>query len=799
MNFPTPILGEIIYRGGMNFWWALALAIVAVILVAVVYLRESMKMNPLQRIAMAALRCLAILGIIFLLRKPVIVSDIAADKTLPIAVLIDNSQSMNQRDPRTAPIDRERAAIAFGEFNTPNDDAKLPTRFEVVKAVFQNPELKLRQGLASKGPLQEYFFGSSLHGAGKDWEKSDKPAEENQTALLSSINELLKRDENDLPSAIVVATDGIDNSSKTSWESVAKICKKLGVPLHIYGVAGGVTPMLRLKSVAVKDTVLMEDEVRVPFHWKSQGITSGDVILSLTLDGVSIASKTIAAKEGEDIDDYLNFILTKKNSKVGKHEIIASIKQVGGKQEDALVRNVQVVESKVKVLYVESSPRWEFKFLQRYLNREWESDAKGDKYKSVEATYILTSTDDREKTKVAPPFMANFPRDRRELFAYDMIIIGDVDSKFFTDAQLKLIVEFVEEGGGLVMIAGRRANPATYLNTPLAKIMPIEFEAKKFPIDDAQKQVLYQPKLSDMGQREPMMMLGDNKLENQKTWAKLPGWFWYYPIKELKPLAFSLLDHPKDEIDDPLATGKEKKRPMPLISLQTTSKNGSVMFFATDETWRWRFNEADKVFGRFWGQVIYKVGVPHMLGNKSQFIPTDTDFIKGEEGRVYARLFTTDNHARTDAKVMARLERNGGVKKGEEADIDVAFTPVKNQPGVYSAPIKRSQAGDYTLRFSESFPDSPILPIRVSYSTEDEQAPGNLNEAALTVLASNTDGKFYREGNLKDLVGEIKTKTVKLNPPPRRETLLWTRWYALAAIVALLTLEWLIRKFSNLS
>ena len=32
---------------------------------------------------------------------------------------------------------------------------------------------------------------------------------------------------------------------------------------------------------------------------------------------------------------------------------------------------------------------------------------------------------------------------------------------------------------------------------------------------------------------------------------------------------------------------------------------------------RWRFNAQDKHFVRFWGQLIYQAGLPHMLGNNS--------------------------------------------------------------------------------------------------------------------------------------------------------------------------------------
>ena len=50
--------------------------------------------------------------------------------------------------------------------------------------------------------------------------------------------------------------------------------------------------------------------------------------------------------------------------------------------------------------------------------------------------------------------------------------------------------------------------------------------------------------------------------------------------------------------------------------------------------------------------------------------------------------------------------------------------------------------------------------------------------------------------------GEIAAREVKpqtMSFMQRKETLLWTYWPVWAAVVCLFTLEWLLRKFSNLS
>ena len=69
----------------------------------------------------------------------------------------------------------------------------------------------------------------------------------------------------------------------------------------------------------------------------------------------------------------------------------------------------------------------------------------------------------------------------------DLLVIGDVDANYFTAEQRTWIKDFVAEGGGLVVIAGRLHAPATWLCTPLADVLPVEFPSVKFPLDAARR------------------------------------------------------------------------------------------------------------------------------------------------------------------------------------------------------------------------------------------------------------------------------------------------------------------------
>ena len=93
--------------------------------------------------------------------------------------------------------------------------------------------------------------------------------------------------------------------------------------------------------------------------------------------------------------------------------------------------------------------------------------------------------------------------------------------------------------------------------------------------------------------------------------------------------------------------------------------------------------------------------------------------------------------------------------------------------------------------------ETATLDYRVTLPPEHELAPGPMNEEGLRKLAEETGGKFYREEDLYRLADDVQPRTVTFTQ--RKETLLWTYWPVWALIVGLFTVEWVVRKFSNMS
>ena len=106
------LFAELAFRGWFPMWIATIMGIVAVVAVVLMYRREAGRLPVVTRIFAAVLRATALATILFLLMRPSWLSETRGERLRPISLLIDDSQSMTTRDPRTTYPDKWRAAVA---------------------------------------------------------------------------------------------------------------------------------------------------------------------------------------------------------------------------------------------------------------------------------------------------------------------------------------------------------------------------------------------------------------------------------------------------------------------------------------------------------------------------------------------------------------------------------------------------------------------------------------------------------------------------------------------------------------
>lgn len=874
----APVFAELQRRGWFPLWLAITLAVLGLAIVGVLYLREAGRLGLVPRLSMAVVRGAIVLVVAFLLLRPVWVAQDAGQQPRPIVVLLDISQSMASEDPRPDPLDQGRAAIAFGlvepdQLPTAEQLATLTdprlnrsSRLDVARAALTNPKLDLLRRLAQRGgPLEVYTFGS--HRTGYSWTSTDwltgLKADEPKTALVESVFELFNRDDNDLPAAVVVITDGRENAGPRSLDDLERECARRKIPIHVYGVGSSAFGQLNAAfgtaatdpatagsaqvgaAVDVPNTLFVDDLAAIPIRYTIKGLTRGTANIVLKYGDRVVLSEdhkfTLTPTEvrtGKTFTQVLKFTPTKQDAESKKQEYSATIRVTAGTGPRAevithtIARPAQVINRKLKVLVIDSLPRFDFRFLQRALLRD----------RLIEAKFYLTEGD-KAAMRASPPFNPEEPFDphypwlaelahelngtlnmdrdefRKLLFAFDLLILGDVPAKYFSRDQQEVIKEFVTEGGGLIHIAGRWHAPAGWANdprdgpaaptNPISDVLPVEFAPVRFPIQALDNPVGFVPVLAPAAARTQIVALDDDPAENAELWGKpgtpsgtpnekrLKPMYWYYPVTKLKPAADVFLVHPTDRTPAP------DDKPMPLLVGHHYGK-GYVLFVGFDDTWRWRFNTAEKLFGRFWTQAVYTAGIPRIVGTKQTQISTSTQTPKiGKTGEIYVRAFDENFKPLLAEEIEGTLEKVA-LLDGKAPDPNepgrvttLKFRKVPGVDGEYVVTVPYNHEGQFKLTVDPKNNQPATLSYQVTYEDNDERAPGALDAPAMLKLAKATGvDKLYREEDLLKLPDEVQPQFAPYQR--RQELLLWNRW-ALVLLIGLLTLEWVLRKFNGLS
>jgi hypothetical protein len=134
---------------------------------------------------------------------------------------------------------------------------------------------------------------------------------------------------------------------------------------------------------------------------------------------------------------------------------------------------------KVKLLFVEGGLRPGFAPIKRALKNDPRIQLV-DRYKADKELKHYRGT-----KNIGGHSFGFYPDSKEVLFDFDAIIFGNVDASHFTKQQLENTVEFVRtRGGGFLMLGGSKSLgnsllENSYINTPIAQMLPVELELGK--------------------------------------------------------------------------------------------------------------------------------------------------------------------------------------------------------------------------------------------------------------------------------------------------------------------------------
>lgn len=770
----SPQISRDVERAQLAFaanWGAAALALalaVAVLWFGYQYHRDGSRPSWRIKGLLLALRLVAVSALVAMLLQPTLRITQSTAQRPTVVLLFDNSLSMGMRDAHL-PVERASRLEAVLK----QDPTRL-TRDEIANELFSG---KVLGSLAARFDLRAYTFGSEAHplaiatkSASPRVSIQPDPVHGNSTQVGEALRRALDDVAGQPVAALLVVGDGGHNLGESPLTE-ARRAREQGISVSTLGI-GDPTPTRDVAiTEALADQVVRKDNVVQVFAGLThRGYEGRTVVVTLRRGADTVATKSVtlgAAGRKQTV----SFTYTPRQ--VGSFTYTVSVQPLEG--EATLENNrrsflQRVVSKRLRILYVESEPRWEYRYLKNAILRD----------NQILFSCLLTETGGQSGGEGNVP-VYRFPADDRSLFEYDILILGDVPRSYFSDAQLGSIRRFVEDkGGSLIVIAGEKHMPQEYRGSPLEPVLPVV-------VPPAPEQVVtddpFPLVLTPEGKQDPLTRLAPDPNENARIWASLPGHFWQAGVPRAKPGATVLAVN---------GARSNANGPRVVIAVQPFGA-GRCLISLVDSTWRWRYRVGDRYFYRFWGQAI-RAMTPHETPGGNRFAQINADrseYLLGDRISLYARLLDAFYRPIKAARVLASISPETGAPRS------VALNPVPGSPGLFSADIAADSVGKFTV--SVASPANPGAKATATYLVQSvalEKQQPELNERLMKELASTGGGRYLQPDRLRAWADGVRAKGVTIRRVTEIE--LWDAPLFLLLVIVPLALEWLIRKRSGL-
>lgn len=766
----------------LGWLWGLALVAGAVLL-AVYFYRSEKVLSRTVRVIMAGCYGIAVAVLLVLLLEPFLGLDIIRPVRRTILVLLDTSESMAIKDRRVERSDVEEAAIALAKaplagnaqssrIDGLKDEMASATRLALAKGLLSHPQIKLLERLGESHELRSFCFDSVLapasgKGEAAEWLRESK-AGGKSTRVGSAIEEAVERYSGQPIAGVVVLSDFAWNEGADPIE-VAKRMKDRGIPVYTVGLGLPTPPDVRVRRVIAPDVVFANDKVPVRVQIDSRGFDHRSVELGISLNGDIAGSRAVTLTGGSQFEE----IMFTPRPVSGTANLEASIVPLAGEiseDNNRIRQKIRIIDEKIKVLYVEGMPRWEYRYLRWVLLRDQRLDVK----------FLMTQGDPTLPT-ASTMYLPKYPEEAAAAFKFDLVILGDVPASYFSQKQMELMEELVRKrGGSLLMIAGPMGAPSSYVNTPIDRILPVKTSDGQWVSvgDDVH------PVVTRDGLAGTVASLAVPREKNAQVWSAVKPLTSIPQLGGAKAGATVLLT---------LSDTTDESKAFPLVAWQRYG-SGKCMFVGTEDLWRLRFQEGDKYHARFWGQAIQFLTLSRLLGENKQ-ITIETDrrlYSAGEQAQVFANVLNDAYEPVVAESYWVRIEKKNSAEEAAQLELK----PVPGTAGLYTGSLVTKDDGSYTV-LTAARDQSVAGAVEFDVVT----TPPEQRETAMQIevqykTAELSGGRAFSIRNVNTLPDSISSVTTTRSI--RQERDLWDLPVIFILIVVLFGSEWYLRRSENL-
>lgn len=667
----------------------------------------------------------------------------------------------------------------------------------------------------SATPVTDAGLAEAIHGA-----MSTNGQATNLAAGLRMIAEQAPPDE---PNSVLILSDGKQN---VDGDAAAPARQLANQGAHVYALAiGSSQPAIdaAVETVDAPDWVYKDDSVRASARIRADGLMGKEVAVEFWRGGLKLDTKKFTPGKGQEMQVIA---FEDAHPEAGVHEYEIRVPEVAGEENRENNRQgfrVAVKSEQLKMLIVEDQPRWEYRHLVSYLSRDPRVKLQTilfqpTKINDVSGPAAVKASPINPKTEAQL-----LPSSKEEWLAFDVVVLGDVAaSDLPAEAQTNLVAAVKDGGKALIVIAGQRNMPGSYVNAPLAGVLPVTFAADWSA--DALAEHLksgFRPQVTAEGNASILSQFKLDAAENAAAWAAAPAWYWHSEQTQAKPAATVLWSI--ESTGDSNALEMNRRR-----ALLATSAFGSgrVMYLASDQTWRLRQVNGENLQERFWGQVV-RWGTGNDLpagGQRARFGSDKPRYTEGEPVVVTTRLLKEDltplggQSVEVIATTVPANATTAPASQPVETKIagQAKLVEVPDSPGLYRATLTGLPAGQVNLSLRGGEVERLLadvidekqksLSLSVQRQLTVEQRDINTDKAKLAEI-TKAGGGIMLDGPYGAVLAKyIPQPTMEqtsieqfgfFGDPGSRYTKL-THWIFLGVFCALITVEWVIRKAGGL-
>ena len=728
------------YRSLTLFWtgWSVVLSVLVVLAAAALGFIAWRRSGYRRAIGLLELfRLSIVVAIAVLLNQPEWVEQFRPEHKPTLAVLHDASRSMQTRDA----VDSRRPS------------APPRTRAEAAAPL---TDLKAWQSVGRELEIVSQPFAEPREGHGTDLNAPLLDALENYSTLRG----------------IVLISDGDWNEGRPPVEAASRLRLK-NIP--VYAVAVGSPsrlPDVELVSLDLPTFGVVGKSVRIAFSidsWLPRDHTA--TVKLETSSGEKLMKEVRIGAMGRT-NDWIAW----KPELAGDYRLTLEVPL----HRDELLKDnnrqsapIAIRNERLRVLLVESYPRWEYRYLRNALSRD----------PGIELSCLLFHPGLSKVGGGNKDYIAQFPDRLEELATYDVVFLGDVgiaDGQLTTE-QCRLLKGLVgQQASGLVFMPGWQGRQVSLLETELSDLYPVVLD----PVQPNGwgSRTADHFELTEAGRRSLLTKLADTQDENSAVWEDLPGFQWYAAVVRAKAAAEVLCVHKS-------ATNEFGR--IPLLVTRTYG-TGKVLFMGTDGAWRWRKGVEDKYHYRFWGQVVRWMAYQRNMAKGKTvrlYFQPDQPSVRGTM-TLHANVMAASGEPVEDDEVTAKITAPSGKTDS------VRFTHEGDEWGLFSSQFTPAEAGQHRVSLRGQRSGASLDTTFFVQGSAIERVGHPARPEVLEEIARVTQGELVEANDLDSVLRSLAA----LEQPPAevRRLQLWSHPVLASILVGLMSIFWVCRKVVGL-